>query len=135
MSDHADLLAELAALRQESRERDEALRRELAEVREKLTQREQVLVGWKDIAAHLGYSEDHCKELGQDPFDPIPHWHQGGMVAAYRTMLDAWLFRRRKPAQRRLVREEETERVSRQLDMFDAPKTPKRGRAKDGSAS
>ncbi len=112
-----------------------ALRREVAEVREKLAYREQVFVGWKEIAAHLKLSEDHCKELGQNAPDPIPHWHQGGMVAAYRTALDAWTFRRRKPAQRRVVRPESVVVETRQTDMFDAVKAPKRGRAMDGSAS
>ena len=112
-----------------------AIRRELAEVREKLATREQYFVGWKDIGAHVGYSEDHCKELGQDPVDPIPHWHEGGRVVAQRTMLDAWLFRRRKPAQKRPARQAEQRTSRNQLDMFSAPTTPKRGRATDGSAS
>lgn len=112
-----------------------AVRRELAEVREKLAYREQVFVGWKAIGDYVKLSEDHCKELGKDPDDPIPHWHQGGMVAAYRSAIDQWLFRRRKPAQRRVVRSEVTAVGTRQLDMFDAPAHPRRGRAKDGSAS
>jgi hypothetical protein len=109
-----------------------ALRRELAEVREKLAYREQVFVGWKEIAAYLKLSEDHCKELGKDPVDHIPHSHEGGRVVALRSMLDAWLFRRRKPAQRPPTRQDGGKR---QLDMFEGPKGPKRGRATDGSAS
>jgi hypothetical protein len=109
-----------------------AIRRELAEVREKLAYREQIFVGWKEIAVYLNYSEDHCKELGQDQVDPIPHQHEGGRVVAQRSMLDAWLFRRRKPAQKRSTRLVEAKE---QLDMFGAPMTPKRGRASDGSAS
>jgi hypothetical protein len=57
------------------------------------------------------------------------------MVAAYRSMLDAWLFRRRKPAQKRVARDVEVVGSKTQLAMFDAPKGPKRGRASDGSAS
>jgi hypothetical protein len=132
MSDDPDLLAQFAAFRRETSEKLSALHNELAQVRDKLTEREQIFVGWKEIAAYVGYSEDHCKELGQDAYDPIPHWHQGGMVAARRTMLDAWLFRRRVPARKRPASQEATKR---QLDMFDGPKTPKRGRARDGSAS
>lgn len=131
----AQVLDELARFRREHDESQAALRRELAEVREKLAYREQVFVGWKEIAAYVGYSEDHCKELGQDPHDPIPHWLQGKMVAAYRTALDAWLFRRKQPAQRRITRPEKVTPTERQLGMFDAPKVAKRGRATDGSAS
>lgn len=113
-----------------------ALRRELAEVREKLAYREQIFVGWKDIAAYLGYSEDHAKALGQDPVDPIPYRYNGGFVEAQRSMLDAWLFRRRVPAQRKPIKvggEQATGEGSRkQLGLFE---TPKRGRARDGSAS
>lgn len=132
MSDTADLLEEIAALRRESKERDEALRRELAEVREKLTYRQQIFTGWKEIGAYLKLSEDHCKELGQASTMPIPHWHEGGRVVARRSELDLWLVSRRRPAK---VREEDAARSKRQLDMFDVPKAPKRGRAQDGSAS
>ena len=126
-----DLLSQIAELNKTV----SAMRGELAEVREKLAYREEVLVGWKAIGDYLKLSEDHCKELGKDPNDPIPHWHQGGMVAAYRTALDAWMFRRRKPAQRRLVRQEVAPGRKTQLDMFERPGQPKRGRASDGSAS
>lgn len=116
-----------------------ALRRELAEVREKLTYREQVFVGWKQIADYLGYSEDHAKALGQDPIDPIPYRHNGGFVEAYRTALDAWLFRRRVPAQKRGAKGPGQvgagEGPRRQLGLFEGPVEPRRGRAKDGSAS
>lgn len=112
-----------------------AMRRELAEVREKLVYREQIFVGWKDIAAYLKLSEDHCKELGQAGPMPIPHLHEGGRVVARRSELDLWLTYRRKPAQRRLARVDDAIEGKRQFDLFDAPKTPKRGRASDGSAS
>lgn len=133
----ADLLAQFAAFCRETSETLSALRGEIAEVREKLAYREQVLVGWKEISGYLNYSEDHCKELGQDAVDPIPHWHQGGMVAAYRSMLDAWQFRRRKPAQKRPMRQEAAaeSRGEKQLDLFKSPSAPKRGRGADGSAS
>ena len=112
-----------------------ALRRELAEVREKLAYREQILVGWKQIADYLGYSEDHVKALGQDPVDPIPHQHNGGFVEAYRTALDAWMFRRRRPAQKRAARAVSVA-AKPQLGLFEGgPQTPRRGRAKDGAAS
>jgi len=127
MSNDDDLRAELAALRQTNAE----ILAALAGIQEKLAYREQVFVGWKAIGEYVGYSEDHCKELGQDVHDPIPHWHQGGMVAAHRTMLDAWLFRRRRPAQVRM----KPEGRKGQVEMFDGPKTPKRGRATNGSAS
>jgi len=135
MSDHADLLAELAEFRRQTAEMLSALRGELADVREQLAYQQQVFVGWKDIATYLKLSEDHCKELGQALVMPIPHWHEGGRVVARRSELDLWLTYRREPARRRIAREEETRRGERQLDMFEAPKTPKRGRAMDGSAS
>jgi hypothetical protein len=117
-----------------------ALRREVAEVRERLVQREQILVGWKAIADYVGYSEDHAKELGQDPHDPIPHTRRGGFVEAPRTLLDAWLFRRRVPAQRRAAKASGGVAVAedgrKQLGLFEgAPGAPRRGRARDGSAS
>ena len=113
-----------------------ALRREVAEVREKLAYREQIFVGWKQISDYLGYSEDHAKALGQDSVDPIPYRYNGGFVEAQRSMLDAWLFRRRVPAQRKPIKVggEQTTREGgrKQLGLFE---TPKRGRARDGSAS
>lgn len=119
-----------------------ALRREVAEVRERLVQREQILVGWKAIADYVGYSEDHAKELGQDPADPIPHTRarHGGFVEAPRTLLDAWLFRRRVPAQKRAAKASGgvalAEGTRKQLGLFEgAPGAPRRGRARDGSAS
>jgi hypothetical protein len=124
MSDNADVLAELAAIR-----------REVAEVREKLTYQQEVFTGWKDIAAYLKLSEDHCKELGQADTMPIPHWYEGSRVVARRSELDLWLTYRRKFALRRPARDEEPSRGKSQLDMFDAAKGPKRGRAVDGSAS
>jgi len=136
MSDANDLLAAFDAFRKEQAETLAALRREVAEVRERLVIREEIFVGWKAIGGYVGYSEDHCKELGQHPEDPIPHWLQGGMVAARRTMLDAWLFRRRKPAQKRAARQETIACEKKpQLDMFRGQDAPKRGRATDGSAS
>lgn len=131
MSDHADLLAELIAIRQETA----ALRSELAEVRDKLTYHQDVFTGWKDIAAYLQLSEDHCKELGQAATMPIPHWYEGSRVVARRSELDLWLTYRRKFAMRRPDRADDGMRNKRQLGLFDAPKAPKRGRATNGSAS
>ncbi len=114
-----------------------ALRREVAEVRDKLAYKEQVFTGWKEIGEYLGYSVDHCKELGQDDVHPIPHWHEGGGVVAARSMLDLWKFNRRKPAQKRAARQDAIvcEAKKPQLDMFRGQDAPKRGRATDGSAS
>lgn len=114
-----------------------ALRREVAEVRDKLAYKEQVFTGWKQIGEYLGYSEDHCKELGQDDVHPIPYWHEGGGVVASRALLDLWSFRRRKPAQKRPARQDAVvcEAKKPQLDMFRGQEAPKRGRATDGSAS
>jgi len=136
MSDANDLLAAFDAFRKEQAETLAALRREVAEVREKLAYKEQVFTGWKQIADYIGYSEDHCKELGQDEVHPIPHWHEGGGVVAARSMLDLWKFNRRKPAQKRAARQDAIVCEKKpQLDMFRGQDAPKRGRATDGSAS
>lgn len=111
-----------------------ALRAELAALRERVTDREGWLLGWKAIAEYLGYSEDHAKALGHEGDDPIPHVRRRGLVEARKTLLDAWLFRRRVPAQRRAKVVEEPTR--KQLGLFEAaPPTPRRGRSSDGSAS
>lgn len=117
-----------------------ALRREVAEVREKLVYREHVFVGWKQVADYLGYSEDHVKALGQDPVDPIPYRHNGGFIEVERSMLDRWAYRRRIPAQKRAAKASggvaTAEEARKQLGLFEgAPATPRRGRARDGSAS
>jgi hypothetical protein len=117
-----------------------ALRREVAEVRAFVVDREEWLIGWKAIAEFCGYSEDHAKELGKDPEDPIPHVRRGGFVEAPKSLLKAWLFRRRVPAQRRIAKAsgggEATKGTRRQLGLFEGPPvTPRRGRASDGSAS
>lgn len=113
-----------------------ALRREVAEVRDKLAYKEQVFPGWKKIADYLGLSEDHCKELGQAEINPIPHWHEGGGVVAARSMLDLWKFNRRKLGQKRPTRQDAIVCEAKpQLDMFRGQEAPKRGRATDGSAS
>lgn len=112
-----------------------ALQAQVAEVREKLTYREKILVGWKDIGQHVGYSADHAQELSKDPFDPLPVWHRGGFTESSATMLDAWLFRRRIPAQKRRARALEVESRKSQLDMFGEAQGPKRGRSKGGGMS
>lgn len=131
---------EIAAFRREAAETTARLAAEVAALRELVVDREEWLIGWKAIAEFVGYSEDHAKELGQDPHDPIPHVRRGGFVEAPKSLLKAWLFRRRVPAQRKAAKAPGQVGVAdgprRQLGLFDgAPATPRRGRARDGSAS
>ena len=94
----------------------------------------QVLVGWKNRGVR-GLQRGSLQGTRPRPHDPIPHWLQGKMVAAYRTALDAWLFAANSPLSDGL-RGRKTGPTERQLDMFAArPKVAKRGRATDGSAS
>lgn len=144
MSDSADkVLEKLDAISNElAQTRGElaATRGELADVREKLTHREKILVGWKEVAAYLGYSEDHVKELGTEGPDPIPHVKRRGMIEARATALDAWLHRNRIPGQRRAAKPAVTGEVvqgpRKQLGLFgESATTPQRGRSSNGRAS
>lgn len=125
---------------------DDLLREVLAQLRaltakvelleEMLTHRERVLVGWKAIGEYVGLSEDRAKHLGQDPHDPIPYALQGGHAVARATLLDAWMFRRTVPAQRRAkVQPSPTSppKKPEPLPLFDG--TPRRGRSSDGAPS
>lgn len=67
----------------------------LAELNERMTYREKILVGWKEIAAYLGMVEQSAYNLGREPVDPIPFRRDHrGCVIAEATALDAWKQRR-----------------------------------------
>lgn len=65
------------------------------ELNERLTYREKILVGWKEIGQYLGMHAQSVYELGHAEVDPIPHRKDHrGCVIAEATALDAWKMRR-----------------------------------------
>ena len=84
-------LAESITLRQQV----EALQAHVAKLEERLIYREKVLVGWKEIAGHLGWSVWHVQDLEKETEDPIPVFREGKMIYASATAIDAWRMRRR----------------------------------------
>lgn len=65
------------------------------ELNERLTYREKILVGWKEIAEYLGLHQQSAYELGREPVDPIPvEMNHKGNIVAQATALDAWKMRR-----------------------------------------
>lgn len=71
----------------------------IAEMNERLTYREKILVGWKEIAAYLGIQENSACNMGHEEFDPLPfEYDLGGNVIAQATALDAWKQRRARRA-------------------------------------
>jgi len=61
----------------------------------KLTERERVLVGWKEIAAYLQRSVRQAQRLAdvRRCMDPLPIRRDGGYVVAYAMQIDAWKAR------------------------------------------
>jgi hypothetical protein len=83
----------------------ESLQRTVDDLRERLTYREKVLIGWKEIAAYFGCEAKWAQDMANESFDPLPVLREGGRVVAYATALDAYKIRRRCPrnAERRKV--------------------------------
>lgn len=79
----------------ELRERVESLQRTVEELRERVTYRERVLVGWKEITEYIGYSETRAKVLAEEEFDPLPVLRENGRAVAYASALDAYKMRTR----------------------------------------
>jgi hypothetical protein len=73
----------------------ESLQRTVEDLRERVTYRERVLVGWKEITAYLGYSETRAKVLAEEEFDPLPVLRENGRAVAYASALDAYKMRTR----------------------------------------
>ncbi len=67
----------------------------MVDLNERMTYRERVLVGWKEIAAYLGVFPNTAMAWAKEDFDPLPieHDHQGHVVARA-TALDAYKVRR-----------------------------------------
>lgn len=75
----------------------ESLRAEVADLRERLTYRERVLVGWREIAKYMGYLDPaSARDRAREPIDPLPVWRENGRtVCAFATALDAYKARHR----------------------------------------
>jgi hypothetical protein len=72
------------------------------ELVERVTYREKILVGWKEIGAYLGVHEQSAHNMGREEVDPLPYDHDfGGHVFAMATALDAWKMRRARKARER----------------------------------
>lgn len=74
-----------------------SLQSEVADLRERLTHRERVLVGWREIATYMGYTGlDRVQQLSREPIDPLPVWRENGRtICALATALDAYKARHR----------------------------------------
>jgi hypothetical protein len=64
-------------------------------VEQKLSERERVLVGWKEIAAYVGRSVRHAQRMADVRIyvDPLPCRRDGGFVVAYASQIEAWKAR------------------------------------------
>lgn len=79
-----------------------SLRSEVADLRERLTHRERVLVGWNEIRKYMGYADaTRARKLSRELVDPLPVWRENGRtICALATALDAYKERHR---ERRIV--------------------------------
>lgn len=78
------------------REKVESLQRTVDDLRERMTYRERVLVGWEEIAAYMGFgATTYARKLAKDNVDPLPVMRQGSGVVALATALDAYKERRK----------------------------------------
>lgn len=86
------LLLELHAKIDAQTAKIEDLERKIALLDERLTYREKVLVGWKQIADYLGVDATRTIFVYKnDPDDPLPvQYHFTGNVVALASALDAW---------------------------------------------
>jgi hypothetical protein len=64
-------------------------------VEQKLSERERVLVGWKEIAAYLGRSVRQARRLAdaRRQADPLPVRRDGGYVVGYAMQIEVWKAR------------------------------------------
>jgi hypothetical protein len=69
-----------------------SLKADVAKLNERLTYREKVLVGWKEIATYLGFSQFWAQHL-MNGTDPLPISREGKSVVARASALDAWKSR------------------------------------------
>jgi hypothetical protein len=87
----------------------ERLQSDVARLNERLTYRERILVGWKEISQYVGLSPDHARIQSGLDFDPLPVRKEGANVVARATALDAWKERRIDYRRPKLVPRESTE--------------------------
>lgn len=94
-----EILAMAKAHRAESarlRSKVEELQAQVKKLDERLTYKEKILVGWKDIATYLGYRDvARVRALNARLFDPLPAVKQGSNMIAHATALDAWKERQK----------------------------------------
>jgi hypothetical protein len=109
-------IEELLAIAKESNARSVVLEKQVKQLQsdvvrlnERLTYRERILVGWKEISQYVGLSTDHAKVQGNLDFDPLPVRKEGANVVARATALDAWKERRIDYRRPKLVLRESTE--------------------------
>jgi hypothetical protein len=79
------------------RDKAESLQRTVDDLQERLTYREKVLVGWKEIAMHLECDPAWAQKMAAEPFDPLPVLREDRHVVAFASALDAHRIRRRSP--------------------------------------
>jgi hypothetical protein len=102
-SQFQDKLDEIAGIASQLLARSVRLESQVAELQsqvrkldERLTYKEKILVGWKDIAAYLGYRDvARARALNARAFDPLPAVKQNGNMVAHATALDAWKERQK----------------------------------------
>lgn len=75
----------------------ESLQRTVVDLQERLTYREKILVGWKEIATHIDVDPRWAQEMAKEPFHPLPVFREHGRIVAYATMLDAHKLHHRAP--------------------------------------
>lgn len=76
-------------------EQVESLKREVSALHDRLTYREKVIVGWKEIATYCGYeSVSWAQERARESFDRLPVLQEGNRIVAFASALDAYKARR-----------------------------------------
>ena len=75
----------------------ESLQRTVVDLQERLTYREKILVGWKEIATHIDVDPRWAQEMAKEPFHPLPVFREHGRIVAYASMLDAHKLHHRTP--------------------------------------
>lgn len=73
----------------------EELHRKVDKLDERLTYREKVLVGWKEIADYIDTTTKSAQAWADESFDPLPVHKREGRVFALATALDAYAERRK----------------------------------------
>lgn len=77
----------------ELRTQVESLQAQVKKLNERLTYREEILVGWKKIGDRVGLDPETLRRLSQRNFDRLPVVKRHHVIVAHATALDAWLMR------------------------------------------